>query len=227
MILGVPCIGRPDLLLRLIGSVDEPCTVLVVDNSPDGTVSEAMGDRARCLWFPSNLGVAASWNLVVKSYPAEPWWLIANADTVLGPGDLARLRSEMDRGGARWVGMSGDWRVFGITRECVDAVGLFDENYHPIYVEDADYERRCDIAGVPRYSVPGIASHEGSATIRDPRRAASNARTYPANVAYHEAKWGVGVRQAGGHSSPFGRGGSVRDWTLDTARVRALSWSEP
>ena len=224
MILGVPCISRPDLLLRLLDSLDAPVEVLVVDNSPDGSVSEAVGHRARCLWFPHNLGVAASWNLVLKSYPSEPYWLIANGDAELGQGDLALMRSEMDRGGARWVGMNGDWRLMGLTRGCVDAVGLFDENFHPVYCEDADYERRCDLAGVARYFVRGGATHAGSAAISEERYAEANARTYPSNVAHYARKWGTGVRNAGGHASPFGLGGTVRDWTLNFSRLRENAW---
>lgn len=225
-VIGVPVINRPDLLAAFLDSIDQPWPVVVIDNSAGDEIAEVCADRDVTLVCPpSNLGVAASWNLVIRTHPDEPWWCIANADTVLGPGDLARLAAEMAQGGPRWVGMNGDWRVFGLSAEAVDLAGLFDENYHPIYCEDADYERRCSLAGVPWYFIDGGATHAGSAAIRsDPHYAARNAQTHPANLAYYVAKWGGGHRGGEVFASPFDRGGPVREWTLDVSRLRQNRW---
>jgi GT2 family glycosyltransferase len=222
-VIGVPVINRPDLLVRLLDSIDEPWPVVVIDNSPGPEIAEAVGDDVRLVCPPSNLGVAASWNFIIRTHPAEDWWCIANADTVLAPDDLAHLSWEMEKPGPAWVGMNGDWRVFAINRACVETVGLFDENYHPIYCEDADYEYRCSLAGVPWFFIDGGATHAGSAAIRS-GYAAANARTYPANRAYYEAKWGGPLRGGETFTTPFNRGGSVADWTLDIARVKELAW---
>jgi GT2 family glycosyltransferase len=223
-VVGVPVINRPDLLLRFLDSIDTAWPVVVIDNSPGPEIIEALADRGVDLMCPSsNLGVAASWNLIIRMHPDADWWCIANADAELGRGDLERLASEMAKPGPRWVGINGDWRVFGINAECIERAGWFDENFHPIYCEDADYEYRCRLAGVPAYSIAGAASHVGSAAIRS-GYAAANARTYPANVAYFEAKWGGRLRGGETFATPFNRGGSIRDWTLDLARLRDLSW---
>jgi len=230
-ILAVPCINRPDLLIRLVESVDEPVTVLVIDNSPDGSIGraatgvypKAAGAEVRVLWFPHNLGVAASWNLAIKYAPRDAYWLIANGDTELAPGDLGRLMDEAERGGARWVGMNGDWRVFAITSCAIRLAGWFDENYHPIYCEDADYEHRCTLAGVEWYTIPGGATHAGSAAIAS-GYGDDNARTYPANVAYHRLKWGGGPRSER-FDAPFDEDGPEDEWTLDIARLRDLGWT--
>lgn len=224
MIIGIPVINRPDLLARTLDSIDVDWPVVVIDNSPGAEIAEVCADRDVTLVCPpANLGVAASWNLIIRTHAAEPWWCIANADTVLAPGDLARLAAEMAEPGPRWVGMAGDWRVFGLSSDAVDAAGLFDENYHPIYCEDADYEYRCSLAGVPWYFIDGGATHEGSAAIRSGYGSA-NARTYPANRAYYDAKWGGPLRGGETFTSPFNRGGTVRDWTLDLRRLRDLAW---
>jgi GT2 family glycosyltransferase len=121
--------------------------------------------------------------------------------------------------------MNGDWRVFGINRECVEAVGFFDENFHPCYCEDADYEYRCTLAGVPWSFIPGGATHEGSAAIRsEARYAAGNARSYPENRAYYEAKWGGPLRGGERYASPFDQGGPVSEWDLRLSRLRLLAW---
>lgn len=225
-VIGVPCINRPDLLERFLRSVDTNWPIVVIDNSDGEDILRVCRERG-VRWIGmggANLGVAASWNLIIRTHPHEPWWCIANADTELGPGDLDALAVAMEKSGPAWVGMNGDWRVFGINRDCVDIVGLFDENFHPCYCEDADYEYRCSLAGVAWYHINGGATHVGSAAIHsDPTLMAGNARSYPANVAYFEAKWGGPVRQ-GVYTTPFNRGGSVRDWTLDPRRLRELAW---
>lgn len=230
-VIGVPCINRPDLLERFLRSVDTGWPVVVIDNSDGLEVADAADRVADDGWdvsvvsMPSNLGVAASWNLIIRTHTAASWWCIANADAELAPGDLDRLALEMDKPGPRWVGMNGDWRVFGINRECVEAAGLFDEGFYPCYLEDCDYEYRCSLVGVPWYFIDGGATHEGSAAIRsDPRLAARNAVTYPANLARYREKWGGTHRGGETFTTPWNKGGSVRDWTLELSRLRELRW---
>jgi hypothetical protein len=76
---------------------------------------------------------------------------------------------------------------------------------------------------VPWYFLEGGATHVGSAAIAS-GFAGENARTYPANRAYYVAKWGGDLRGGETFTTPFDRGGSVRDWALELARVRELAW---
>lgn len=223
MIIGIPFLNRRDMLDECLDSIDIEARVIVIDN---GGLCADLPDEIEVIQPPSNLGVAASWNFVIRTTPAEPWWCLLNADTVLASGDLARLATEMAEPGPRWVGMNGDWRVMGVNAECVETVGFFDESFVPIYCEDADYEYRCSLAGVPWYFLDGGATHAGSATIRsDALCAARNRRTYPENVAYYERKWGGSLRGGEKFTTPFDAGGSVRDWNLDLRRLRELAWA--
>ena len=218
-VLAIPTLGRPHLA-DCLASIDIPVRLLVVGNGP--VDHDSLPEDAWLVDLPHNLGVAASWNLAIKCFPQEPYWLISNDDVAFAPGDLARLCGEMERYG--WVGIR-DWRAFALAAETVERVGFFDENHHPIYCEDPDYERRCDLAGVPWGFIEGDTTHAGSACLREHRR--DNERTYPANVAYHLAKWGVQqVRQPGGFRTPFDRGGQVSDWALDLSRLRDQSWPD-
>lgn len=226
--LGIPVINRPDLFRACVASIDYPVRLVVIDNSPESFAADILADTALDYFVtepPANLGVAASWNLIIRTAPADPLWLIANADTTFGPGDLERLAGEGEMFGPRWVGMNGDWRAFAINAECVDRVGWFDENYHPVYCEDADYERRCTLAGVDWYFIDGAATHVGSVCYRsDERNARHNARTYPANLAYYQAKWGGPLRGGERYTTPFDRGGHVGDWRLERQRLADNDW---
>ena len=234
-VLAIPILNRPDQLAECIRSIDCPVDLLlIIDNSPDvemGAVADeaaADNEHVRAIWVvepPTNMGYTAAVNFTIKSLPHLPWWCIANADVVFGPGDLARLAEVMALGGPRWIGI-GDWRVFGLSFEAVEAVGLWDENFFPAYCEDADYEYRCRLAGVLATVIDGTTSHAGSAAIRsDIRYANANfKRSYPANVAYFEAKWAGHLRGGEKFTTPFDRGGSIKDWTLDIRRLRDNAW---
>lgn len=215
-VLGIPVIGRQDLLDRCLASIDYPIgRLIVIDNSPNGI--EGATTRP-----PSNLGFSGSINHIIKTNPSAPWWAIANADTEFGAGDLAALDQTMQRIGT-WVGVT-DWRVFGLSSNTVDRVGLWDENFHPCYCEDADYEYRCTLAGVPWGFIAGTSTHIGSVTIQEKHYANRNAISYPANRAYYRAKWGGDLRGGERFTTPFDKGGSVADWTLDLGRLRDQGW---
>ena len=227
-VLGIPALNRPDLLRRHIASIDVPIERLfVIDNSPDGSMGDAADELGvEVVDVGCNLGVAASWNLIMQANPAAAWWMIANVDQEYGLGDLELLATEMvDR--EPKVACLFRFGAFGINAAALDRVGWFDENFAPIYCEDADYEYRCQLAGVPIIDLPSKTREldGGSVTYRsDLRYARRNAATYPANVAYYEAKWGGPLRGGERFATPFDRGGSVADWTLDARRLRDNAW---
>lgn len=227
-VLAIPGLNRPDLLTRCLASIDvEVCRLLVIDNSRDGSIgdaAEAFG--AEIIDVGANLGVAASWNLAIKANPTAPWWAIANVDIEFAPGDLGMLVRHMARPEPA-VGCLAAFGAFGINAECIERVGWFDENFAPIYCEDADYEYRCALMGVEIRHLPSATGHAegGSVTYRsDDRYARANARTYPANVAYYEAKWGGPLRGGERFTTPFDAGGSPADWTLHLRRLRDQQW---
>lgn len=226
-VLAIPVINRPDLLEACLRSIDHDVRLVIIDNSPEGFASLIADDRAWIIQPPSNLGVAASWNLAIRTAPHDPYWLIANADTQFGPGDLAAMCAEMEKGGPRWVGVNGDWRLFGITAEAIETVGFFDEGgFVPIYCEDADMEYRCTLAGVPWYFIQGGSTHVGSVSYRsDERNGRHNARTYPSNVAYYVEKWGGPPRGGERFTRPWNRPDAhLGDWRLDLRRLRDNAW---
>ncbi len=226
-VLALPGLNRADLLHRCLSSIDvEVDRLVVVDNSADGSIGDVAAEFDAHVIDPGwNLGVAASWNLVVKANPMAPWWAIANVDVEFAPGDLARLASAMNDRDAH-VACLLRFGAFGINRSCVDLVGLFDENFAPIYCEDCDYEYRCRLAGVPIVDVQSGARHlEGGSVALHAGHVDDNARTFPANHAYFEAKWGGPVRGGETYRSPFNRGGAVSEWTLDPARLRSQAWT--
>ena len=227
----VPILNQPDLLRRMIASIDHPVGRMVVIDNGD-VVDPEIGGRPPYPPFPTrviapghNLGVSASWNLGIKATPLSPWWLIVNHDIEFGAGDLARLDAMVEPRGAILYEMVG-LAAFVVTPPLLDAVGFFDEGgFHPAYDEDIDFVRRVTLAGLPRITVPFTGTHVGSATIHsDPTYRHFNSRTHPANDRYYAAKWG-GEKEGGEtFTTPFNRGGHLGDWRLDINRLRDQAW---
>lgn len=135
-VLGVPYINRPDLMTAMIESIDEPIgRLVIIDNSVDGWAEKAGWIKDRfpdsvVLWPRHNLGVGASWNLIVKATPRSPWWAIVNADIAFAPGDLKSLVRAMD---TQAIAMLFSMAAFAFSADAIASVGLFDENFVPAY----------------------------------------------------------------------------------------------
>ena len=182
----VPTLNGHDRLQDMLESIDYPIDqVIVVDNG--GTkhqwVKPDWVDTLDVIRLPSNLGVAGSWNLGIKSSPFAPYWLIVNDDVTFAPDSLARFAYEGEHVGT--ISLCADvspWCAFTLGDSVVDSVGLFDEVYYPAYFEDTDYAHRVmEFMGEDAIYHTDIAvSHVNSATINSGFIEA-NHRTYLAN----------------------------------------------
>jgi GT2 family glycosyltransferase len=191
----VPVLNRYDLLDRMVSSIDFPVKHLLIIDNGASNVMEDMGiDVPACvehttyLPMPANLGVSASWNLGIKSFPYADRWFFASNDVQFHPGALERL-CEARRDEITVSDMLPHWQAFCLGYEAVRRVGLFDEGFFPAFCEDNDMTRRAEHAGVTirRVDVPMV--HDNSSTINSDRKLLeNNARTFPTNVAYFHDK---------------------------------------
>jgi GT2 family glycosyltransferase len=225
-VLGVPILNRPDLLYKMIDSIDvEVERLLIIDNG--GVVAPSTMNKAERVITPGqNLGVAASWNHIMAETLDAPWWAIINSDIVFAPGDLDRLAKHMDNstGLEGMVATLGSFSAFGINQAAVIKAGTFDENFHPAYFEDNDYQYRCVLTGVQIAGLPAGLAHQTSSTIASSNLYRDqNYRTFGVNSDYYRIKWG-GSPLHEKYTTPFDRGGEPRIWELDAMRVESLKW---
>jgi len=203
----VPVLNRYDLLDRMVSSIDYQVGHLLIIDNGASTVMEDMGvDVPACvehttyLPMPANLGVAASWNLGIKSFPYAERWFIASNDVQFHPGALQTL-SEARTDEITLSAMFPHWQVFALGYEAVKRVGLFDEGFFPAFCEDNDYQRRADHAGVKVVHIDVPMIHDNSSTINsDPALLEKNARTFPTNAEYFYDKCAREDYSAGGWS---------------------------
>lgn len=210
-IIGVPILNRGDLLLRLARSIDYAVGKLVViNNGDDPGVRAAIeqlqseGDFDLLVHQPGfNLGVAASWNWIMRAVSAD-YWLIVGNDIQFTPGDLRKI-DRFVRAHPDYVLCPANWghSLFAIRPTCVEQVGWFDESPWPAYCEDQDQMYRMKLADerygtnhhwadVPDvHAVHGEPPLWGSSTVwSDPVLNKRCAVTQKNNHEWYKRKWG-------------------------------------
>ena len=221
-VLGVPILNRPDLLLAMLNSTGgaDIEQIVIVDNGD--VVPDISNANVRVIRPGHNLGVSASWNLILKATPRAPWWMFSNFDLEFAAGDLDRLTEHMESAGG--VALLGTFAVFGIDAPSLAQAGYFDENFAPAYYEDNDYDYRCQLTGVPIVGLPAGLRHAISSTLSSSTLyTRQNTATFAANGDYYLRKWG-GLPRAETFTTPFNAGGHPRAWTLDSERLATQAW---
>ena len=167
-VLGFPTLSRFDLAQELLDSIDHPVKDLViVDNSGLQEWEPKVNHFVERAWFirvPYGLGLQGAQNLIIKSTPYAPRWLLVNDDCRFEPGALAKIDAEAKPDALTFTDCFPVWSAFVIGEEVVDKVGLFDESYYPLYYCDNDYERRADNLGIPKRHIAAKVHHLNSAT---------------------------------------------------------------
>ena len=159
-LMGVPIVNRPDLLERLLASLDHRVEVLAIVDNSRGTVSEQrVGDllsRLEADGHPlvnrvaiakpfGNAGVAASWNLVLRAFPEAQVALLVNNDVQFASGVIRQaleLIGNQAGGFLPLLPAPQQFSGFLISADCWDRIGLFDPAFYPAYCEDLDYRDR-------------------------------------------------------------------------------------
>ena len=140
-VLSIPVLNRYDLLDESLKSIDFPIgEILIINNGLQEYVPSRTDLNIRVLNLPSNLGMSGSWNLTIKLYPHEKYWVFTSADTCWLPGSLEQLYSISDE----WSLLTSNhgFSCFSIGEDVVRQVGLFDERFYPYLFEDDDYRER-------------------------------------------------------------------------------------
>lgn len=157
--------------------------------------------------YGSNRGLAKSWNEgVLAAYMNGcDVVLIVNDDIVFKAGDVDTLAEYAVEHRENFIVTCRGWNhglgkedsigysCFAINPIALELVGMFDQNFFPIYFEDNDYHRRATFAGLTEgHCTATKLEHGGSATIRfggaDYRQ--QHNRTFEANKTYYARKWG-------------------------------------
>jgi len=212
----VPVLNRYDLLQRMLDSIDHPVKhLLIIDNGSTQVeedqqlnIPESV-ENTTYLPMPSNLGVAASWNLGIKLFPMDNRWIFASNDMWFHPGQLAKLeQAQPDE--LTLVADFPYFHTFAVGEDVVQRIGLFDEAFFPAYFEDSDYIARCEYHGIPITHLDLKTGHDNSSTIKSSSTMRfRNNTTFQNNQRWYDMKQRNGDHTQGGWSLNIRR---ENDW---------------
>lgn len=204
-VLGFATVSKFGLADRLVNSIDYPVEHLVViDNSGTGRYKPPVNHFVNNCWvlpLPYGLGLVGAWNLIVKSTPYAPYWVLINDDAWFEPGSLATIAEHAKPDSLGHPQVNPFWSAIVLGEEVVRKAGLYDERFYPLYFDDNDYDRRIDAAGIGTYSIPASIHHDNSASINHDHNAVSysnNLRLFQQKAETSDNSW---------------------TWTLDTRRA--------
>lgn len=140
-VLSIPVLNRYDLLDQNLNLIDFPIKeILIINNGKEKYEPKRKDLNVRVLNLPSNLGMSGSWNLTIKLYPHEKYWLFSSADTHWLPGSLEKFYQLS--GESKMICSTEGFSCFSLGENVVRKVGLFDEHFYPYTSEDDDYRER-------------------------------------------------------------------------------------
>lgn len=169
-VLGFATLSRFDLAQRLIDSIDYPVeNLVIVDNSGQKRFEPKVPDSVSKVWLlqvPYGLGANGAWNLIIKSTPHAPYWVLPNDDSWFEPGALQAIAEQVDTTRFNFVQVSPKWSCVIPTEGSVAKAGLWSERFHPIYFDDDEYEWRMKELAVGFHTIPAIVHHDNSSTLK-------------------------------------------------------------
>lgn len=207
-VLGFATLSRFDLANRLLDSIDYPVEHLViVNNSGTKSWQPKKPDLVENLWHievPYGLGLVGAWNLIVKSTPHAPFWLLVNDDAYFEAGALSTIALDANRNTLNFLDINTTWSAIVLGEKVVQEVGLYDERLYPLYFDDNDYQRRIENAGFVINHIAAKVHHDNSSTLKSGYHE-KNSKTFEANNRlfqtkivdndYSEGNWSLKIRR--------------------------------
>ena len=261
-VIGVPIVNGVHWLKKLILSIDYPVdNLFIINNNGRGEINEELEELKKefednifiknfyISHFPSNLGCSVSWNLIIKSYLMEPYWVICSHDVSFTPGLLEEIVIAAEDKEVAMIHPHaanfnlGSYDLFVITEKGVKTIGLFDENLYPAYGEDVDFIMR--IHNLQPKMIKGLKNiHKHGNDIAKANdehywaNAQQTAKEEPKvgeqlelvnkiNFTYLEEKWGKSYNLVSPHWNPFQNPEFPQSYTtfdLDFVRKKYLAF---
>lgn len=183
--------------------------------------------------YPKNLGCGPSMNIGLRKILSE------NLDYViiLSPSalftnsiqDFVDIIEKQEKTEKNYYYMTvstykTDLHAFAVMKRCVEEVGLYDENFYPVYYEDTDYGRRMGLIGaVKTLCYPARTSQDLGGGVKHDKALFD---LYWSNVNhihdYYVRKWG-GEHTQETFKTPFNNPNlTIKDWKTEEDQIVRL-----
>ncbi len=200
--ISIPTINRKDLLVEAVAALVPQAAhfskLLIIDNG-----HQQLAFDAPCIcWVesPENLGVAASWNLGLRTLLADPsvtHVMVLNDDVTLGSDQLSTISSILEAHPDKLMFVGNYfWSVWVLSRLGAESMEYepgkyFDERFFPAYFEDNDFYYRFVSKHKERYlgdleELAPFVKRNSMTIQKDP----SLNHGFSVNREYYIEKWG-------------------------------------
>jgi GT2 family glycosyltransferase len=173
-VLGFATYSQFDLANRLLASIDYPVdNLVIVDNSGLKTWEPKQPEQVKNLWLirvPFGLGLVGAWNLIIKSTPYAPYWVLVNDDAWFEAGALEIISRDVDPEAMNFVDIIPEWSCVVFGEGAIAKAGLYDERFYPLYFDDNDLQRRMENAGVKVHKIQAGVNHQNSSSLQGKRK---------------------------------------------------------
>jgi len=201
----IPVVAQHEDLSRLLKQITNAKLLTIVNNFDKEEVQNCCNimkkHGSRIINWPENRGCAASWNVGLKQIVKDKLdFVIILSPSCIWNNDVDDfvkeiIKAEKKEKGHMYIATgqhSTDTHAFAITRLGLEEIGYFDENLHPVYMEDADYYRRMELLGIERKFIHGLRKSAplGGGVQKDPRIWQQYLRSAENIKAYYVKKWG-------------------------------------
>ena len=165
----IPTFSNLEGANNLVKQVCEKFYTILIDDSGE---KKFFGSFLHLIHHKENKGIAPSWNDGIRAAIENDCthFAIFNDDIELCEGWWEVCKAEFDKG-AHMVCLDQPSPIpltgwfFILDKECIDKVGMFDEQFVPFCAEDHDYWIRFQQSGLKMSKVSLDIKHESSATV--------------------------------------------------------------
>lgn len=233
----IAVMGEAEAFRKCVEKCPDKSKLIIVNNWNNRDVfdqcQELEKQGAEVQYHPENIGCGGAMNVGLKKVVEE------NLDFViiLSPSalftnsvqDFVDIIEETEKKESNYyyltvANLQTDLHAFAVTRKCIDEIGLYDENFYPVYYDDTDYGRRMQLANAHRTlcTPPRISQNLGGGLKSD--QLAFD--LYWANVEhihdYYIRKWG-GEHTQETFTTPFNDPTkTIKDWEREESKIIKL-----
>jgi glycosyltransferase involved in cell wall biosynthesis len=230
--------AEQDEFRKCVEKCPDKSKLIIVNNWSNENVKEQCLELekqgAKVHWHPENIGCGPAMNIGLRAIGEE--WL--DYVIILSPAalftnsiqDFVDMIEEREKTEKNYYYMTigtylTDLHAFAITKRCVEEVGLYDENFYPVYFDDTDYGYRMSLIGAQKTIVKPdrICQGLGMGVSKDPRIFKHYWANAPHIADYYIRKWG-GEHTHETFKTPFNDPTkSIKDWVREEDKMIKLN----
>lgn len=219
---------------RCVEKCPDKSKLVIVNNWTDPIIAKQCDELERqgaeVHRHPENIGCSGAMNIGLRKIESEglDYVIILSPSALFTNSvqDFVDLIEEREKTEKNYYYLTvanklTDLHAFAITKKCVEEVGIYDENFYPVYYDDTDYFYRMRLIGAVKTLVyPPRISMDLGGGLKSDKRAFD---LYWANVGhihdYFVRKWGGEACQEI-FKTPFNNPNlTVKDWTLERDKI--------